>query len=787
MHDLKKSILCFLIILIMTVTLIPVSAFAQQELTAPCPTCGMLWPVFQSEYIGVEGCYIINECCTGEMKIISSHSCLAECKLCGNVGSHKYDQYTFDTDEYGHGHFCVTCEQWVEYAPHSGVAYKPYKDYHTLECDECFEIYLEEPHDYVLTENGESRLYVCQDCGYEKTANDICDASPDKKHSYSDPCFGGCEYCGYTEFRCQLTDLIGDDASGHYKKCVNCKNIYELEAHTNNPTCSGSCEKCGYSSPHDIDYENLTFDGKYHYIRCKDCKFPYITETHIPVYSDLTVAGHTESCTECDYVSTQAHTFVNDVCKYCNYERESGILSGICGDGVIWSLDKGSGLLTVSGDGYMKNYSFPDADSANVSPFTMYADFVTEVVIEDGVKNIGSWVSFGEGVKKITLPQSITSVGDNAFYWADGLEQVVFEGIPYQWNNINFGKNNGYLTNCAITYKGVNKLTDTAFWGYDGANGTLVIWGEGAIPNYSPRTAPWIAQYQNCIYSIIVQDGITAIGDWAFSYLYYARSLKLPSTLEKVGTSAFYQCISYEEILVPENVSHIGAAAFADCKGLRRVSIPEKVNKILKFTVFDCINLETVYYGKTLEDWESIPRLDGNEMLEAANISCQTVAGIDWKFDSETGTLTISGTGKMENYTAKKTPWHGHSASVRKVVVEEGVTGIGNYSFGYFFNLTDVSLPDSLTYIGASAFYKCTSLESIDIPQSVDTVYSGAFAYCSALKTVNIPAGVMTVYVYTFLDCPLTQVKYAGTPSQLESLTVLNGNDTFINCQKTFE
>lgn len=125
----------------------------------------------------------------------------------------------------------------------------------------------------------------------------------------------------------------------------------------------------------------------------------------------------------------------------------------------------------------------------------------------------------------------------------------------------------------------------------------------------------------------------------------------------------------------------------------------------------------------------------------------QGTCGDNVSWSLEDGTLTISGSGLMHNYTLDSylnsslystAPWIGYRSQITRVVVQYGVTGIGNFSFYDCTSLTDVTIPDSVTSIGSYAFYKCTGLKSITIPDSVTGIGSYAFCGCENLKSVHI-------------------------------------------------
>lgn len=167
---------------------------------------------------------------------------------------------------------------------------------------------------------------------------------------------------------------------------------------------------------------------------------------------------------------------------------------------------------------------------------------------------------------------------------------------------------------------------------------------------------------------------------------------------------------------------------------------------------------------------------------------------VTWSLD-DSGTLTISGTGYVDRDMGQL-PW---VRDVKKVVVEEGITALGDNAFNGYVNVTAITLPDTLTGIGSYAFKRCEKLEQLHIPEGVTYIGSNAFAGCSLLREINIPDGVTTIWGATFQDCsslaeiqiPLGVTKIEGRAfsgcSSLESIELPSGiteieEGTFSGC-----
>ncbi|MBQ9521358.1 MAG: leucine-rich repeat protein [Oscillospiraceae bacterium] len=152
-------------------------------------------------------------------------------------------------------------------------------------------------------------------------------------------------------------------------------------------------------------------------------------------------------------------------------------------------------------------------------------------------------------------------------------------------------------------------------------------------------------------------------------------------------------------------------------------------------------------------------------------------AAVRWTFDDETGVLSITGTGDMDDYTSGyNTPWTDYRSSITSVQIGEGVTHVGDYAFQQCYSLTDVSLPSTLTSVGNYAFETCGCLTNVNFPSSLESIGSYAFYNCTALTSVAIPAGVKSIGEWAFYYCnSLSSLTFA---EGLESI----GNYAFYYC-----
>ena len=277
------------------------------------------------------------------------------------------------------------------------------------------------------------------------------------------------------------------------------------------------------------------------------------------------------------------------------------------------------------------------------------------------------------------------------------------------------------------------------------SDGTLTISGTGAMTDYyNSGATPWHSVCSQ-IKSVIIEDGVTRIGNYAFSY-----------------------CDALAGVTIPDSVTTIGDQAFKDCKALTSMAIPGSVTMIGDWAFDGCGALTDIYYGGYGIDWLSA---SGNYCGIPSGTTVHFKSGygkgscgdnVSWVLPLD-GTLTISGTGAMEDYDIDNAPWYSFRSQVKSVVIEDGVTRIGISAFKNCDVLTDVTIPNGVSSIGEYAFSDCSSLTSVTIPNSVTSIGYWAFSDCDSLTSVTIPGSVTKIGGSVFYDCDaLTDIYYDG-------------------------
>ena len=146
-------------------------------------------------------------------------------------------------------------------------------------------------------------------------------------------------------------------------------------------------------------------------------------------------------------------------------------------------------------------------------------------------------------------------------------------------------------------------LGNGLYWELD-KSGTLIISGNGDMPNFKrAEKAPW-AKSQELIRKVIIEEGVTSIGDYAFGRIYKRggytfQDIIIPNSVKSIGENAFWDC-SFSSVTLPESLVSIGSAAFGGCKNLRSIVIPNNVSSIGDWCFSSCYNLEKVQLPESL-------------------------------------------------------------------------------------------------------------------------------------------------------------------------------------------
>jgi hypothetical protein len=304
----------------------------------------------------------------------------------------------------------------------------------------------------------------------------------------------------------------------------------------------------------------------------------------------------------------------------------------------------------------------------------------------------------------------------------------------------------------------ISDISGDCFWTLTGAVGnyTLTVGGNGAMENYdydNNRLATW-NQYSSDIKNVIIEDGVTNIGNWAFVYCSGLTSVVIPNSVTTIGGWSFSDCVSLTSVTIPNSVTSIGNNAFYYCSNLTSISIPNSVTSIGNAAFGYCSSLRDIN-------------------VDAGNPSYSSENGV--MFNKNKTRLTVCPGGKTGDYTIPNSVTYLDNEAfygcidLTSITIPNSVIGLGYSTFAGCINLTDIIIPNSITTIGSSVFAHCSSLTDITIPNSVTSIGEQAFSYCSGLTSIVIPNSITAIGNSAFYYCiNLTSVTISSSATSID-------------------
>jgi len=402
--------------------------------------------------------------------------------------------------------------------------------------------------------------------------------------------------------------------------------------------------------------------------------------------------------------------------------------SGTTGD-CTWTLE--GTTLTISGRGKMGDCGFT----------TPWGTSITNVVIEEGVENIGQYAFSGcNSLENINIPNSVENIGEGAFFLCDSLKKI---NIPSAVKNIG-----------SSSFYGCNLLEQVYI--YDMAAWISIDFGS---PEANPMYyAEKLYLNDKIVTDIVLPMDVTKIGDYAF-FAYDITSITIPKDVSIIGKYTFYGCdlltsitvdkdnnyfASEKDVLfnksmnslilypcakkdlvysIPNNVTRIEDFAFSCCRSLTDITIPNSVTKIGDYAFEYCVSLKNI----------NIPN---------------SVKSIGWSAFADCSSIT-------------------------EIYIPDSVISIDCFAFYGCESLSRVVMLDSVTYIGTGAFINCESVTDIILSKSVTEISREMFLGCSSLTSVYIPDNVKSIDVRAFLGCDsLSNVYYHGIEAEWNAISI---------------
>ena len=348
-----------------------------------------------------------------------------------------------------------------------------------------------------------------------------------------------------------------------------------------------------------------------------------------------------------------------------------------------WLKNQSDGLLYIGKVAYKYIGDMPDNTNIILKNGTL-------CISDDAFDNC-------EGLKSITIPNTVTNIGSYAFSYCTKLKNIV---IPNTVTEIGYG----IFSQC-------ENLTN-----------------------------------------VTLSNSIKDIPDWAFAMCKNLASISIPDSVACICENAFEKCTALTSVTIPSNVELIGSGAFADCSNLSNIIfLNAESTKIIEANAFKGTkwynsqpngviyigNMAYTYKG----DMPKNTRIELKQGTTGMNIGA---------FSGCKNLISISIPNSVT--TISRDAFY-DCTSLENIVLPNTVKRIDTSAFSNCSNMTSISLPNSIEEVGKNVFSNCTKLKSVTIPDEVTSIGEGAFLNCTSLANVTISKKVRYINNSAFMNC----------------------------------
>ena len=226
--------------------------------------------------------------------------------------------------------------------------------------------------------------------------------------------------------------------------------------------------------------------------------------------------------------------------------------------------------------------------------------------------------------------------------------------------------------------------------------------------------------------SITIGNSITFIDDYTFDGCSALTSIVIPDNVTKIGRCAFYGCNDLKSVIIGNGVTSIGDKAFSECPALISITIGNTVNSIGERAFFKCSALTSVVIP------DNVAYISKEAFKDCAALASVTIG---------------NGVNNIYDEAFSK------CSALTSLTIGSNVKTIGKKAFYECSALTSVVIPDKVLNISSSTFYGCSALVSVTIGNGVNMIYDEAFSKCSALTSIVIPDNVTGILDKAFYEC----------------------------------
>ena len=652
-----------------------------------------------------------------------------------------------------------------------------------------------------------------------------CEAVRVAPHVYDDNCDVECNACGHIRDITHDYSVQDHNDTEHWMKCSVCgvPNEVTREAHGYANACDPTCDECGYirevgdhvfTNCLDTDCNECgatreALQHQYEHpclgIKCTACGEERVAPGHTTdgtcADTDCEICGETLEAGSHEYADCEA-----TVCGKCGETREAP------GHQYSNNCDAGCNFCPatrVPADHVYANNC--DADCNECGATRVPADHVYDNACDADCNECGAIRTPADHVYANNCDADCNECGATR----TPADHVYDNAIDTTCNECGASRELPY-----VAYG----TTGECIWYLK--DGIFTVSGNGAMADYSARSAPWY-DYRNDMTKLVIESGVTKIGNHSF-FACAITEVVISESVTVIGNGAFYNCSLLTEIVIPKNVTSIGTRdtfrgcskltkitflteslslipyyGFRDCPALVTIELPEGVDTIDQYAFQNCTALEEISLPSTLAT------VAGNAFYGCAKITKVHYNGR--VSDRNKIAITAANNGYLLNATWVYLPCEqeqhvydnlidtscNECGTIRELLYDAcGTTGAciwylkdgvltisGNGAMADYNGnnlpwgkeITEVYILPGVTTIGKYAFYECEKLTSVSIADTVTTINSEVFGYCKSLESITIPDSVTVMKDRIFRDCHnLKEVTLSKNIQVIDQLTFRN-------------
>ena len=406
---------------------------------------------------------------------------------------------------------------------------------------------------------------------------------------------------------------------------------------------------------------------------------------------------------------------------------------------------------------------------------------LTSVTIPNSVTTIGEGAFYQcTGLTSVTIGNSVTTIGSNAFSSCTSLTSVTLNSNSIVSKNYTTSSNIKSIFGSQVTEyiigDSVTSIGDYAFYQCTGLTNVTI----GNSVTTIGRSA-----FNHCIglTSITIPNSVTTIGDYAFRNCSNLTSITIPNSVTSIGQYAFSNCTGLTSVTIGNSVTEIGTSAFDNSNATVIINSNSLVSTNYQVHSGLTDNIKGSHYilgdnitsiGSNAFNYIVISSIGGIGSGASVEISDSVTSIAENAFNTCTSLITVN-LGKNISSLYSQSFKNCDEIEILSVDIANTTYDSRNNCNAIIETATNTLIvgcqntviPNSVTSIGESAFYYCSSLTSITIPNSVTSIGESAFRGCRGLTSVTIPNSVTTIGEYAFKDCnnlPIINfIRYADT------------------------